>query len=351
MLSQETPAVSTIIPVTIKTFNAAIIMDDDLKHMRIETFFSVPSKHIEITTTAKYIEITTEDTVVAVKRKMVRALESTLLAFHVPAIRDAHGNYLHSLYLDDPPDKNFIDLIRGGREAFDLDLSALTFHVTFFSPLGYRPTQHNPNGYHANLRLQNTPFIRAALGESKAFSIRFAELQERTGSVDLPDAFVDPITDNFMNTPMLASDGRIYDKSTVERLPVSPYDRKRFDTVHNLLLRSEIEDFLTALEHGQEPRLGLYTSEGVPAPDFRSNRIAARIAAAAPPAVPAVVAAPAPAAAPPAAPAVVAAPSPARPVAAAAVVAAGAVVVAWRVAASTTRQDDEGPGLLGCSVM
>ena len=75
---------------------------------------------------------------------------------------------------------------------------------------------------------------------------------------------------------------------------LSPYNRKPLTAEHNLLLRSEMEDFLTALEQGEEPKPGLYTSEG-PAP------------AAAPSAAPAVVAAPAPAAAP----AVVAAPAPA----------------------------------------
>ena len=95
----------------------------------------------------------------------------------------------------------------------------------FFRRMVIDRTQDNPKGCAANRRVQDTPFTQAALGlgEGKSFSDRFDELKElyspfslRLGSVDLPDAFVDPITQEIMNTPMIASDGRTYDKSTVE---------------------------------------------------------------------------------------------------------------------------------------
>ena len=60
---------------------------------------------------------------------------------YVPSICDANGNRLEqALLLDDPQDRNFIDFIRGGGEAFEIDLSALTFHVVLgiLSPYGYR---------------------------------------------------------------------------------------------------------------------------------------------------------------------------------------------------------------------
>ena len=87
--------------------------------------------------------------------------------------------------------------------------------------------------------------------ESKSFSARLKEI-DFSGSI--PDLFLDPITSELMNIPMLTSDTRTYDAKTIEDLKkISPFTRKPFTCIeNNLLLHAQIEDFVSEEEHKED---------------------------------------------------------------------------------------------------
>lgn len=64
---------------------------------------------------------------------------------------------------------------------------------------------------------------------------------------EVPDFFLDPITLEIMDKPMVASDQRTYDAKTLVSMKfISPFTKEKLTRFNdNLSLRSEIENFIT----------------------------------------------------------------------------------------------------------
>lgn len=201
------------------------------------------------------ITLSSNPTIRELRSKLVSEFkQSSWDMLEIPRMRDKHGNDLCPIYSDDSADENLVDFIRREAKKPDLVIDELCIFVRLnLGPGFYRPTKHNPKGYSAYVAQLENPeskFFKSVLGsEHKAsFSDRLTEVKFSLENV--PERFLDPITKEIMNNPVITSSQRTFDLSTLERLNyIDPYSRGRVTiSRQNLQLRSEIETFVTQQE-------------------------------------------------------------------------------------------------------
>lgn len=191
------------------------------------------------------------------RTKVGNVINSPWEGFNIVNMLDKDGTALCSIYCDDPADDKLVDFIRREVKKPDLQVEELTIFIVFNLGRGfYRPTKHNPQGISAlaGAAESKTAFFQSAVNpeQKESFSARL----KRIGitSEDVPDHLnhlLDPITEEVMNNPVLTSNQRTFDLSSLERVNyIDPYSRQQLskNTRPNLRLRSEIEKFVTQQE-------------------------------------------------------------------------------------------------------
>lgn len=162
-----------------------------------------------------------------------------------------------SLYKDDHGDMELRSFFKKNNSS--LELTELTAGVVL--DLGHgnccRPTKLNPTGLSGNTVLlykdrYNSTFFQAihAPITQKTYSERLKDINFQG---DIPERFLDEISFELMDQPMLTSDLHTYDLKTIKDLNhVSPVTNEPFRRVeHHMLLRFEIEEFLYEQEISQ----------------------------------------------------------------------------------------------------
>ncbi len=189
------------------------------------------------------------------RTKIANAMEMPWGSFILANLQDKDGNSLCAIFMDDPADEILVDFIRREVKKPNLQIEELTIIAVLNLGAGhYRPTKHNPRGIsaYANFDLDHqNNFFRLTLqpDQKESFSARL----ERIGksAADVPDHLQDPITAAVMDNPVIASNQRTFDLSSLERAKyIDPYSRQQLEefTRPNLRLRSEIEDCVTEQE-------------------------------------------------------------------------------------------------------
>ncbi len=167
----------------------------------------------------------------------------------IRCIKNQNGiKLLNAIYHDDPFDENLIEFIKEKTSLKDVEnlvITSLDIWVTLnFGPGHYRPTQQNPKGVSALVGIMensDNTFFQSVFSSKNSTTLS-SKLKDR----NVPEHFLDPITFEIMNTPVIASDLRTYDLTTLEMLKfISPFTREPLSGTikHNLALRSEMENY------------------------------------------------------------------------------------------------------------
>jgi hypothetical protein len=155
---------------------------------------------------------------------------------------------LGSIYHDDAGEQNLDDFIKA-QGHLDVSLDNITVYIMqriigdFFRPTIFTPKDGAPACPAVKLKAYEDAL---ATRSGETFKEQFAAL----GIPDdkIPEKFLDPITMIIMNKPVIASDGRTYDESTLERLDyISPYTKEKLinPPMPNMLLRAEMTIFIS----------------------------------------------------------------------------------------------------------
>lgn len=148
-------------------------------------------------------------------------------------IVDKSGTRLTFVYMDDPSDLNLDDFIKSQKTIEQLNLDELTLYVTYnLGPYYYRPNKLNPHGMAAHEGHQ----MEQLYPTSKDITLFFQNAvtnNENTKNFDehidgIPEKFLDPITNELMNNPVISSDQRTYDLTTLTKLNfISPFTKEK----------------------------------------------------------------------------------------------------------------------------
>lgn len=180
-------------------------------------------------------------------------------------ISDKNKKSIGSIYKDDPSDMDFDKFITStlNKNIETLELDEITFCINLH--LGpsqqHRPCAQNPRGFPMYYEIRQDKILRNTVmdnnfflyvhgtSEKKTFKERIKILQLSDESI--PEEFLDPISFEIMNRPIIASDQRSYDESTLETLNyISPFSKEKIRSVgYNLSLFSKIENFITEKEN------------------------------------------------------------------------------------------------------
>lgn len=178
------------------------------------------------------------------------ALEQSINNIGYINLIDITGSRI-TIFRDDPNDINLISFLKSQKSEFKFE-KITAFFVLNLGREYYRPTKHNPRGVPLYVldenEKQNTFFKSITEPDPKQnFTVR---LEKINFDGEIPDNFLDPITLTLMNSPILASDTHNYDYETIKKLNhISPYTKTKFKRIeHNLLLKSQIEDFVSEQE-------------------------------------------------------------------------------------------------------
>lgn len=155
---------------------------------------------------------------------------------------------LNGIFHDDSGDENLFDFIKNKTTHPEAEINELKIYVMQNLGAGhYRPTRQNPQGINSTCGLISNPdskFFQSAVNSGAGES--YSEQIERLGLTDqVPNSFLDPITTEIMDKPVMATDQRTYNLKTLASMNfVSPFSKQKVTYRDNLALRAEIEDFI-----------------------------------------------------------------------------------------------------------
>lgn len=175
-------------------------------------------------------------------------------SFNIVTMQDKAGKTLCSIYSDDDADDKLVDFIRREVKNPDIQVEELTIFVVANLGLGfYRPTKHNPKGISAYANAASdskNAFFQSVLqpDQKETFSNRLKKIGFPLENV--PEKFLDPITSEVMNNPVITTSQRTFDLNILQRLNyIDPNSREPVTVSRpNLQLRSELEIFVTLQE-------------------------------------------------------------------------------------------------------
>lgn len=175
-------------------------------------------------------------------------------SFNIVAVQDKDNKTLCSIFSDDDADDKLIDFIRRETKNPDLQVEELTIITMANLGLGfYRRTRHNPEGHStlANAASDSkSAFFQSVLrpNQNETFRNRLKKIEFPLENV--PEKFLDPITCEVMDNPVITSSQRTFCLSTLERLNYEDPNSREAITVSrpNLQLRSELELFVALQE-------------------------------------------------------------------------------------------------------
>ena len=189
------------------------------------------------------------------RAKIATAANMPCEMLNIANITDKNRNRLCCICIDDSADEKLIDFIRGRVNNPQLQIDELQIFVKMdLGPGQYRTTAYNPHGYsayHGAISNPGSPFFQSANRPEQAipFSVRLKNIGMTAANV--PDHLCDPITNEIMDNPVIASNQRTFDLGTLEKLNyIDPFSHQPLsrETMANLKIRAELEEFVSKNE-------------------------------------------------------------------------------------------------------
>lgn len=215
------------------------------------------------------------------RNKISSALGIPWEHFHISNIVDTNNNKLAAIYSDDSPDEKLVDFLRTQTKNPQLQIDELKIYVVLnMGPKHYRPTAHNPEGHSAPVAAMsnsNSAFFKSTMQPDPNNS--FSERLKKIGITSVPPDFLDPITNEFMNDPVMIGTQRTLDITTLQRSnyidPFSKQPISKQDVRPDLQLRSQMESFVSKKEleakAAVESAPGSTTNEASKAPEQNNS--------------------------------------------------------------------------------
>jgi hypothetical protein len=169
-------------------------------------------------------------------------------------VTESTGDFCHGrIYIDTPAEVTIKSLFPEGTN-FTQPITA-SFPNALCDPYPHERTSSNPKG--ARLYAFSTEDKQGRLFKSVQDPHQGMSFRQRLEIInyggDIPNEYLDPVTQELMNNPIVANDGHIYDLDTFKRLKTSPFTREPLRMRdHALGLWHKIDKFVSQHESAQQ---------------------------------------------------------------------------------------------------